>query len=549
MGLRDAFRGFFSRTPKAPATEPVGAPSTAIYGGHVQTQERSPDLQGSRKWKTYADVVSNVAIVATAIRLRLELLAKPRWTCKPPNDLDTLEAWEWSERGEAIFADMATPMPQAVQRSGLFVDYGYGIQTWSVKRNDEGWFVLDDLRPIGCATVERWDCDEYGRVEGVEQLSPQTQERIYIPRKRMIYNVDKALNDSPEGLGMLRQIVEEARLLVRKAQIEMVGFDSDLAGTPKARAPIAELNAAVYDGSDPHAEAHRTAIMTPIDAYMKNHNRSAKTGILLDSSVYTNADGTPSTVYKSDIELLQTSGGNLPALDVSIMRSIKMMALVYGAEGLLIGMESTGAYALAKDKTTKLHLLIDSLLGTLCASYQRDVLDEVWALNGWPMEYKPELEVEPVNRADVEQVVAVLDGLSRSGIMMRTDDAAIDKVRGLVDLPPQPPSDPAIEGLLTQLTRPDAEGNASGELDANPEPFVPTAPAASMELEPAKDAQDVAARVTAATALIRAGFEPEASLVAVGLGHIDHSGMSPITVKPREQVDAEAEAALAEAEG
>lgn len=41
-------------------------------------------------------------------------------------------------------------------------------------------------------------------------------------------------------------------------------------------------------------------------------------------------------------------------------------------------------------------------------------------------------------------------------------------------------------------------------------------------------------QVESATSLIRAGFEPEAALVAVGLPTIDHTGLVPITVKPLE---------------
>lgn len=463
MGIFDSIRGIFTRKP-TPLTKPAGAPNVAVWGGYVQSQERSAALQGTRKYKTYMDTIANTPMVGTAIRLRLDLLAKPSWTCKPPNDIDTPEAWEWSKRGEQLFADMATPMPQVVQRSGLYADFGFGIQTWHVKRNDEGRYVLADLRPIACENVERWDRDEHGTIKGVEQINPETQERIYIPRERMVYLVDRAINDSPEGMGLLRHVVEYARILKEFQRLEGIGFETDLSGVPKIRAPLNELNQLVEDGVK-GAEALRTAIQNELRGFARSHNRGEETSVVLDSEVYVNADGSPSSIYKQDVELLQNSGGNLAALDVAIMRYVKFIAMLYGTEGLLIGMESTGAYALAKDKTTKLHLLIDSLLGTIRAAYQRELLDRLWALNGWPMEFKPELKVEPVNRADVVQVMAVLEGLARSGVMLRTDDPAIDEARGLVDLPPQPPPDPIVEGLLSQLTRPDADGTASGEID------------------------------------------------------------------------------------
>jgi HK97 family phage portal protein len=50
-----------------------------------------------------------------------------------------------------------------------------------------------------------------------------------------------------------------------------------------------------------------------------------------------------------------------------------------------------------------------------------------------------------------------------------------------------------------------------------------------------KTADDIARLITAATALIRAGFDPQASLSAVGLDPIDHLGLLPVTVREDEK--------------
>ncbi|WP_010120156.1 phage portal protein family protein [Corynebacterium nuruki] len=53
--------------------------------------------------------------------------------------------------------------------------------------------------------------------------------------------------------------------------------------------------------------------------------------------------------------------------------------------------------------------------------------------------------------------------------------------------------------------------------------------------------------VTAATGLFRAGFDPQASLAAVGLPPVKHTGKEPVTVRDPKLSDAEAEKAAAEA--
>lgn len=47
----------------------------------------------------------------------------------------------------------------------------------------------------------------------------------------------------------------------------------------------------------------------------------------------------------------------------------------------------------------------------------------------------------------------------------------------------------------------------------------------------AEDVNALSKRVDAAGSLIRSGFTPEASLAAVGLDPIEHSGKEPVTVR------------------
>lgn len=84
-----------------------------------------------------------------------------------------------------------------------------------------------------------------------------------------------------------------------------------------------------------------------------------------------------------------------------------------------------------------------------------------------------------------------------------------------------------------------------------PRPFkdaVAAGDTAPKDATSASDADDLAKRVAAATALIRAGFEPEAALAAAGIDPVEHSGMEPVSVRDPRVSDAEGEVAEAEAE-
>lgn len=84
--------------------------------------------------------------------------------------------------------------------------------------------------------------------------------------------------------------------------------------------------------------------MKHLQTFIKNRNKGPQLGVILDSEVHRSQDGpaAPSGVPEWAMELLTGGGGNQAAIDNAIMREIKLIALVFGVEGLLLAMESTG---------------------------------------------------------------------------------------------------------------------------------------------------------------------------------------------------------------
>ena len=97
---------------------------------------------------------------------------------------------------------------------------------------------------------------------------------------------------------------------------------------------------------------------------------------------------------------------------------------------------------------------MESLIGQIRNALDRDVLDIVWLLNGWPEEMKPRFKTSPLQRKDVTEVMGVLEGLARAGATLAVGDPAIDSARESVDLPPAPEFDPVAEGILGELRDP-----------------------------------------------------------------------------------------------
>ena len=430
----DSFRAFFTGSkPKASPKVMLGAPGTAIYGGYIVDNETNPNIRSKEeRFRTYADIMANTSIVAAGMRYFLNLVAKASWSFTP-SETDT--DGKFAERVEqALMSDPSTPWPRVVRRAAMFRFYGFSIQEWQAKRSDDGWLTFADFAPRAQRTIEKWDTDVSGVVRGVVQRSPQTAQELYLPRDKIVYMVDDTLHDSPEGLGLLRHLVDPARRLDRYEQLEGYGYETDLRGVPIGRGPFTELAEKVQNGEI--SEAQRVQIEAPLRSFMENHVKSANLGMLLDSMTYESKDeaGRASASKQWDIELLKTNAQNtsFAELAAAIERLDREMARILGVEQLMLGSDGSGSFALSRDKTSSFYLMVDAVLTEIMHSIDKDIVDRLFILNGWPKEMKPSLSVEAIRFTDVEQMAKTLVDMAKAGAPLDPNDPVVTEVRNLM---------------------------------------------------------------------------------------------------------------------
>jgi len=117
------------------------------------------------------------------------------------------------------------------------------------------------------------------------------------------------------------------------------------------------------------------------------------------------------------------------------MRKVRDLARVMGVESLLLGESGAGSLAMAKDKSGNFYLIIDSTLKELTEQFEKDVVDPLMKLNGWPEELKPTLKVEKIQHKDVTELTQALADMAQAGAVLAPDDPAINAIRDLLGLP------------------------------------------------------------------------------------------------------------------
>lgn len=439
----------------APSTRPNGGDGVQAYGGFLAPDERRPELIAPRKWLTFADA-HHTAIVATGLRYRCNLLTSANWHAEanPRGGRDAQRGVDIVTQG-LLNAQLPRPWRLCVRKASMFQINGFALHEWCTKKRDDGLIVFSELGHRPPHTIQRWDKpSEQEPWRAVQQLTRAGQTWV-IPRERLWYCWDDTLTDQPDGVGLMRHVVELVRRLGVLEGLEGLAYETDLRGMPVGRAPIEELRAMAEAklGAGADRDAVKQFIFERTQNLRSNLENIIKSPeklqwLLLDSATFRNVDqSTVSAVQKWALELLRGDARGLVEIDRVIGRLQLEIARVLGIEFVMMGASSSGSKAMHVDKTSMLAASLQATLTEIADSATRDLARPLVTLNGLdPDTCTPQLVAEPVDMRDVTAVCQALLYLSQAGLS--PEDEATDVVRDWLGLPGAPAPTPAMLGVL-----------------------------------------------------------------------------------------------------
>ena len=115
--------------------------------------------------------------------------------------------------------------------------------------------------------------------------------------------------------------------------------------------------------------------------------------------------------------------------------------------------------ALSTDKSHNFALIVESSLGEIASTMNKDILDPLWELNGWDPEKKPTLEPEPIRFRNPENITSAILDLARAGAVITPEDPVVDALRDVLNLP-----------RTTKETLADQQLGGRNPLDPNADP-------------------------------------------------------------------------------
>ena len=444
---------------KAKSSKPPGSDGIVSYSGYLQTGERGA-LSGANKWLTYSNAI-NQAVVATGVRYFGNLLAGTKWTA-----VENPLGGEAAKRGAEIVrqglldAPLTHPWSMVVRKASMYRILGFSIHAVGFGRRPDGLIAYTDIAHRPQHTIDKWiRPDDTKPWEAVEQLTSSGQ-RYTIPLDQAFYCVDDTLTDSPEGVGLLRHVIELVRRLGAYEALEGVAYFSDMGGTPIIRAPIEEI---ANGASDEDALTKILAATAAIRDIAENRIKSPERQMfaMLDSATYRGSNpDTISGIQKWALEMVQSSTNGLAEMHQVIGRIELQIARVLGIEFAMVGGGATaGSYGMHEDKTSMFASNLQTTLAEVGSFATRQLARRLIRLNGLdPDTACPTLVAEPISTDAILTVTQALAQLSMAGL--RPDDPARNVIRERLRLPDEP--DAAPGAMMPRLpVRPTAPVDAA----------------------------------------------------------------------------------------
>lgn len=406
----------------APIFDASGATGLEHSAGYIR-EELHPKLQGTQAIRVFKEMRDNDAVVGAILYAFEFLIRATSWKIEPRSESPSPEEQRIAEFCEQCREDMQSTWAEVLSEIVTFFWAGYSLleKVYKIRGGQhesqifrsnyaDGLIGWRDLAPRSQESVQRWDIDDNGHVNGVWQLAAPKYKQVYIPSSKLLHFRIKSNKGNPEGRSLLRNAYRPWFFGKRLQEIEAVGIERNVAGLPVALLPPEMLH--------PNAKPEQKQAVADYEAMVSKIRLDQYSGLVFPA--FETKEG--KTGY--DLKLLSSSGKSFADTDPVIRRWESRAALSVLAEFVLLGLDKVGSFALADSKTAMASLALGSAMDSICDVFNRDALPELVRLNGWDPRLAPRLSHGDIDQPDIMQLMNYVVAGVQSGAI--TPDAKLE---------------------------------------------------------------------------------------------------------------------------
>lgn len=411
----------------------IGYAGMSLFNG-VTYDELKSELNFPQNIRIYRDMSYHTCVNA-CLSLYENLISKVNWRVVAPSD-STQEEKDQAEFVQQCFDDMDTPLRTVVKDCLSSNIYGFAVLEKVYRRRyksngsmfDDGKIGLRKLALRNQETIEKFIFDESGNeVLGVKQNLRNSSVGYYgsktandlevtLPRSKIMMISTGRNRSDPYGKSPLRDVYLAWRYLTVIQEIEAAGVAKDLQGLPVLYIP------AQYMAED--ASTEQKAAYEGFKNIIRNIQMNTQSGIILPSA----AD--PETRTKMfELSLLSSEGGK-KNFDTTKVKEYYQNQIFTGlfADVLILGQGGVGSFALGQIKNSLTGAAVESMLDNIVDAFNRDVIRQIYELNGWDVSRAAKLDYENLHAQDLETISKFYQRVASVGLLEK-DRAVLNAVR------------------------------------------------------------------------------------------------------------------------
>lgn len=390
----------------------VGATGLRRFSGFVY-DEFLPELIGWKGVAIYKEMAHNDAVISSILFAIKMLCRRVKWFVDPASTEKLDE--EAAEFLESCMNDMSMTWNDVINEILTMLEYGYSVHEIVYKRRcgdvfnagmrskySDGRIGWRKLSIRSQDTIYRWQFDDHGGIQGVEQLAPPHYYHTTIPVEKMLLFRTTVERNNPEGLSILRGCYRSWFMKRSIENIEGIGVERDLAGLPMAFVPPELLSSG--------ASVPQKNLLAAIKNLTVNVRRNEQEGMVFPLEY----DENGKSLY--EFKLLSTGGSRQFDTNAIIQRYDQRIAMTALADFMLMGQQNVGSFALATSKTNLFSTAIGSFLDMIADVFNRFAIPRLFALNDFQLSDYPQIKHGDIGAVDLDALGNYVVRLSQAGM-------------------------------------------------------------------------------------------------------------------------------------
>lgn len=398
----------------------VGASGLRRFSGFIFEEFLNNLLQ----WKgaaIYKEMSWNDATISACLYAIEMLIRKVEWGVKPassqPYDLDAADFLNSCRDDMSVtWADLMNEIAHET------MVYGYCVEELVYKRrcgdvfdpsmrskHKDGRIGWRKISVRSTDTIYRWQFDDHGGIQGVEQLAPPHYYHVTIPVEKFLLFRTRIMKNNPEGRSMLRGCYRDWYMKKNIENIEAIGIERDLAGLPVALVPPEILSSS--------ASTSEKQQLQSIKEIVTNIRNDEQAGIVFPKML----DSNGKDMY--ELKLLSTGGQRQFDTDKIIHRYDMRIARTFLADFLLIGQEKVGTSSMVGSRQNLFGTALAGFLDILCDVFNNYAVPRLFALNDFQITDYPKITHGDIGSVDLKELSAYITAISGAGMPLFPDTA------------------------------------------------------------------------------------------------------------------------------